>query len=296
VTFAGVLARLSEPAEAQRMRDDPTTRLPSALIAADWLRAHIPDVRILDVRSAADYERAHIPGAQWVAFDRVLTGTPQPSGARRPLPGAADFAASMKRVGISDASVVVVYDDARGSRAARLWWMLDSLGLSCGVLDGGFASWNDECELGSTRSSLSAPPLSPKTFTARAWPPSHFVDVDELAKKGDSALVLDARSSARFHGELSPLDPRPGHIPKALSAPWTENVSTKDGRLLPLPLLRTQFTSLGLRPDSEALLYCGSGVTACHNALVLRLLGVHPRVYVGSWSEWASDPARPIET
>lgn len=267
-------------------------QLPSPLVSAEWLQEHM-HVRILDVRAQEAFESAHIPGAQRVAFDQDLTGEAElGSGARRPLPAPADFAASMERVGL-DESVVVIVDDARGSRAARLWWMLESLGLSCGVLDGGFAGWSAEHEAG-----LSGPPPahSSKTFTARPWPKSHFANIDEVARAGTQALVLDGRSAARFHGAQSSLDPRPGHIPTALSAPWTANVSAEDGRLLPLPKLKSRFESLGLKTKSPVFLYCGSGVTACHNALVLRLLGVRPRVYVGSWSEWASDPARPVQS
>lgn len=247
---------------------------------------------ILDVRGPADFERGHIRGAKCIALNEDLAGERRPdSGARRPLPAPADFAALMRRVGVRDDSLVIVVDDARGSRAARLWWMLDSLGVSCGVLDGGIARWRGELEAGQGKPAAAS---ARETFVARPWPTSHFVDAEEVAHPAIGSLVLDARSAARFGGQESSLDPRPGHIPGARSAPWTENVSS-DGRMLPLAVLKSRFESLGLQKNTPVLLYCGSGVTACHNALALKLLGVRSRVYVGSWSEWASQPARPVQ-
>ncbi|MFK7999787.1 MAG: sulfurtransferase [Polyangiales bacterium] len=264
--------------------------LPSPLVSAQWLQEHQQRVMVLDVRGAADFERAHIPGARRIAIDQDLTGEGVPgSGARRPLPPAADFAAAMGRVGVGNESVVIVVDDARGVRAARLWWMLESLGVSCGVLDGGVTSWRSEVEAGKNT------PAQSESFVSRPWPKSHFIEINEVAELRGQALVLDARSAARFYGGHSSLDPRPGHIPGALSAPWTENLSDEDGRILPLPELRNRYESLGFQTNSRVVLYCGSGVTACHNALVLQLLGGRPRVYVGSWSEWASDAARPVQ-
>ena len=262
--------------------------LPSPLVSAAWLQAHMDDVRILDVRSMEDYQRTHIHGARWVSFDQL--GTPSPhSGARRPLPAPVDFAALMNDVGVHDQSLVVVYDDERGSHAARLWWMLDSLGVSCGVLDGGIALWDGERESGLSRRCEPSP-----AFTPRPWPRTHFIEADEVADDSQSALILDARSAARFGGQESPLDPQPGHIPNAQSAPWTANCA-EDGRLLPAPMLERRFGALGLEVGLPVHLYCGSGVTACHNALALRLLGVPARVYIGSWSEWASDPMRAVQ-
>ncbi len=264
--------------------------LPSPCVSASWLQQHLEAVTILDVRAfdadAADEPtRDRIPYARWVPFEE-LDGPARPGrGGRRPLPEPEAFARTLNRVGVREGTSVVVYDDMRGSRAARLWWMLDSWDFDVAVLDGGFAAWSF-----STASGLRSA-CTEGDVVARDWPRSHFVDADEV--DGRSHVLLDARGTDRFHGAPHKLDPVPGHMPGARSAPWTENVSDDDGCLLPLDALRTRFESLGALGETPVILSCGSGVTACHNALVHRQLGVSARVYVGSWSEWAAS-TRPI--
>ena len=272
------------------------------LVSVAWLETHMSRVRIIDSRWYLDgrsghaaYLGGHIPGAVWVDLDRELSAPASPESGRHPLPSPGAFAAAMTRLGIGDGTPVAVYDDARGSIAARLWWMLHLLGHEVAVLDGGISAWTGPL---ATDDVVPAPARSP--FTAREWPAVGVVDadaVDELRTRRD-ALVLDARAVSRYTQGDPAIDPRPGHIPNALSAPWTDNVDPETGRVRDADELRRRFDDLGASHARRIVAYCGSGVTACHDLLALTIAGFGDRIalYPGSWSQWGTDDTRPAET
>jgi thiosulfate/3-mercaptopyruvate sulfurtransferase len=274
--------------------------LPGPVVSADWLADHLddPTLVIADVRwyidgrsGEAAYDAGHLPGAVWVDLDNDLAGPKGLGPGRHPLPSPEHFAAAMNRLAIGDGDVVVAYDDAGGSIAARFWWMLQAIGHSAAVLDGGISSWMGEL-------SNDAPSERPDSqFSVRPWPLGSTVDavaVDTL-RRGEGAVVLDARAAERFRGEPNPIDKRLGHIPGAVSAPWAGNLDPETGRFRSVNALRERFTGLGVRSDRPAVCHCGSGVTACHNLLALTLAKLPAgRLYPGSWSDWAADPGRPV--
>ncbi|HTX47552.1 MAG TPA: sulfurtransferase [Solirubrobacteraceae bacterium] len=264
-------------------------------ITSDWLHEHLGQVVVADVRwyldgraGLAEYHRGHVPGAVFVDLDAVLAAAPSAADGRHPLPEPETFAAALAELGIGDEDTVVAYDDAGGVIAARLVWMLRATGHEAAVLDGGIGAWAGPLETG--------PPAVEAVgrFTARPWPRELLATIDEVASPSDSVL-LDARDGPRFRGESEPVDPRPGHIPGARSLPVREHLGS-DGRLLAVDELRARFEDVGVDRDVEVISSCGSGVTACHNLLLLEHLGLRPgRLYPGSWSQWSADPARPSE-
>jgi thiosulfate/3-mercaptopyruvate sulfurtransferase len=260
------------------------------LVSGEWLAAHLDDVRIVDVRwyldgrsAAAAYRRGHLPGAVRLDIDTDLSAPATLADGRHPLPSPERFAEVLGRVGIAEGQAVVTYDDAGGSIAARLWWMLHVLGEPVAVLDGGVAAWPGE-----VTTEVAHYPSLPRP--ARPWPAGRFVSADEVAST--SATVIDVRTAARYeHGDPA-VDPRPGHIPGALSKPWAGNIDADTGRLLPPAGLRARFADTA----APVVAYCGSGVTACHDLLALEVAGVtDTALYAGSWSQWAGDPERPAE-
>ncbi|MBW8870845.1 MAG: sulfurtransferase [Leifsonia sp.] len=257
--------------------------------------------RVLDVRwklggppGREEYERGHIPGAVYVDLDTELAGHGAPTDGRHPLPAEADFEEAARRWGLSDGDAVVVYDDVSGTSAARAWWLLRHAGVSdVRVLDGGFAAWREAGMPVETGAVLTAPGTINMHFGA--LPTLDADGAADLASASDGVL-LDARAGERFRGEVEPMDPRPGHIPGAVSAPTTENVGA-DGRMLPADTLAARFAALGIHGDTPVGVYCGSGVTAAHEALALVLAGLPlPPLYVGSYSAWSNDPGRPVAT
>jgi thiosulfate/3-mercaptopyruvate sulfurtransferase len=272
------------------------------LVSAAWLESHLSTVRVVDSRwyldgrsGRAAYLGGHIPGAVWVDLDHELSAPASPTAGRHPLPTAQAFAAAMTRLGIGDDTPVVVYDDARGSIAARLWWLLHMLGHDVAVLDGGIDAWT-----GPLATDDVVPEHAPSPFTARDWPAGRVVDADavEALRTRPDALVFDARAASRYaHGDPA-IDPRPGHIPGARSAPWAGNVDPDTGRVRVADDLRRRFDDLGARDARTIVAYCGSGVTACHDLLALTIAGFGDRIalYPGSWSQWGADDTRPAET
>ncbi|SEA64189.1 sulfurtransferase [Leifsonia sp. 21MFCrub1.1] len=258
--------------------------------------------RVLDVRwklggppGREEYERGHIPGAVYVDLDTELAGHGEPADGRHPLPTAEAFQEAARRWGLGDGDAVVVYDDASGTSAARAWWLLRHAGVrDVRVLDGGIAAWRDAgmpLEKGP-----GATPI-PGSITVRfgALP---TLDGDAAAALAADArgVLLDARAGERFRGEVEPVDPRPGHIPGAVSAPTTDNLGT-DGRMLPADALAQRFEGLGIGADTPVGVYCGSGVTAAHEALAMVTAGLPmPALYAGSYSAWSNDPERPVVT
>jgi thiosulfate/3-mercaptopyruvate sulfurtransferase len=266
----------------------------SVFVDPEWLREHLDEVVVADVRwyvdgrSGADaYRSGHLPGAVFVDLDTVLADPGSTGAGRHPLPDPERLAADLGALGIGDRDVVVAYDDDGGVIAARLVWMLRATGHAAAVLDGGVRAWGEPLDSGE-------PAHDPKTFTARPWPPGLIASIDDVA--ATSELLLDARDRSRYRGEFEPADARAGHIPGARSLPARENTDA-GGRLLPVSALRERLTELGVEADTPVVSSCGSGVTACHNLLVLEHAGLgRGRLYPGSWSQWSADPARPAAT
>ncbi|MET8681211.1 sulfurtransferase [Streptomyces sp. NPDC004647] len=238
------------------------------------------------------YDAGHLPGAAYIDLDTELAG-PAGGGGRHPLPDLDTFGAAMRRAGVSADRAVVTYDGGQGWAAARAWWMLRWAGHpSVRVLDGGLAAWTAE------GLPLTTEVPSPAEGTFRPEPGAlPLLSADDAAALARSGVLLDARAAERYRGEVEPIDRVGGHIPGAVSAPTTENV-TADGRFRPAQELRERFLSLGAGADGagEPGVYCGSGVSAAHQVLALAVAGVPAALYVGSWSEWSSDPARPVAT
>ncbi|GAC1324400.1 MAG: sulfurtransferase [Mycobacteriales bacterium] len=259
-----------------------------------WWQDHQHDVVLADVRwyldgrsGRAAYDEAHLPGAVFVDLDTVLAGPPSPQAGRHPLPDPQVFADGLAALGIADGDTVLGYDDGDGVVAARLVWLLRVTGHSSALLDGGLAGYHGPLD-------RHAPDRPPARFSARAWPAHLLADIEDASDL--AYAVLDAREPERYRGEVEPIDPQPGHIPGARSLPCRANVDSS-GRFLPAPVLRERFERVGVSDGASVVSYCGSGVTACHTLLALELAGFAPgRLYPGSWSQYAADPARPIAT
>jgi thiosulfate/3-mercaptopyruvate sulfurtransferase len=272
----------------------------SPLVAAEELASRLddPKLRVADVRwylgqrgeGRRRYEAGHVLGAVFVDVDTDLAAPPGPG--RHPLPDPRAFAARMGELGIGDEHDVVVYDDAGGTIAARLWWMLDALGHpNVAVLDGGLPAW----EAAGLPLTTEIRSYSPARLTAPAggWP--RTLDRAELKGRLGSVLLLDARAGKRYRGEVEPVDRVAGHIPTAISAPTDGNLDSI-GRLATPAQLRKRFAEVGVAgaEPGGVVTSCGSGITACHNALAMRIAGLpDPILYAGSWSEWstAGEPA-----
>ncbi|MEU6809378.1 sulfurtransferase [Streptomyces sp. NPDC046831] len=234
-----------------------------------------------------DYRAGHLPGAVYVDLDRELAAPPG-AGGRHPLPDADTFGAAMRRAGVSSGRPAVVYDGGQGWAAARAWWLLRWAGHpDVRVLDGGLTAWDGPLE-----TAVPEPAEGDFSPAPGALP---LLDADAAGALARSGLLFDARAGERYRGEVEPIDPVGGHIPGAVSAPTTENVGP-DGRFLPADALRARFESLGADGGRDVGVYCGSGVSAAHEVLALTVAGIPAALYAGSWSEWSSDPARPIAT
>lgn len=252
-----------------------------------------PHLVILDVRWSLEhgaehqaYLEGHIPGAEFLDLDLELAGPPG-AGGRHPLPKVEEFAASMRRHGVSFSSQVVVYDEVTGA-AARAWWMLRAAGhRRVAVLDGGLQAY---LEAGG-KLTRAQPAPRPGDFQATGfagWVGAHGLE----ACRDQGSVVVDARARARYLGQPNPLDPRPGHLPGAVSLPWTDLFDR--GRLRSPAELRRLLGESGAG-DRPVVVYCGSGVTSCAVLLALEVAGGGSgQLYPGSWSEWAADPSRPV--
>lgn len=275
------------------------------LIDSTRLNAQLahPNLCIIDCRFALDdpqygkrsYEQAHIPGAVYLDLEADLSGPVIPGQTgRHPLPQPEQLVQRLRAAGLNNDSEVVLYDDGPGAFAARAWWLLAWLGKRSGVylLDGGLKAW---CAAGGPMSSEPAV-VAPGTFDGT---PDNSLLIDARQLLADlqqpGLTLLDARALPRFLGEQEPIDPVAGHIPGAQCVPFNGNLG-EDGRFLSRQALEERFRPLVATASAERLVaYCGSGVTACHNLFALCLAG-HPlaKLYAGSWSEWITDPQRPV--
>jgi thiosulfate/3-mercaptopyruvate sulfurtransferase len=288
-----------------------------------YREGHLPGARFVDL----DRDLAGPPTARG-AGGPGSPGAGEPEagepGGRHPLPDADAFEAAMRRAGVDDGRPVLVYDESDSMAAARAWWLLRYFGhQQVQVLDGGYQAWlaaDEPIETGP------APAPPPGNFTAR---PGYLplLDAAGAARIAREGVLLDARAAERYRGEVEPVDPVAGHIPDAVSAPTTENLGPA-GRFLDPEALRARFAGLGV-PAAAAVpagapagglrtgdvppgdvppggvaadgavttgVYCGSGVTAAHEVLALSLAGIPAALYVGSWSDWITDPARAVVT
>jgi len=274
----------------------------TTLVSADQLAQHLhnPQWVVFDCRFALTraesgrqaYAKAHIPGARYAHLNEDLSAAVTPSSGRHPLPDPVLLARRLGLWGVDQSKQVIVYDDSFGSMAVRLWWLLRWLGHDAvALLDGGFPSWAKQ----GRELSAEIPIVCPAEFHSA---PNDSLWVDSqavLEALRQERVVIDARAEERFSGLVEPLDKVAGHIPGSINSPFEDNLDLR-GNFLPAEELRAHYESLlhGARPD-EVIHLCGSGVTACHNLLALEIAGMSGgKLYVGSWSEWISDPSRPI--
>jgi thiosulfate/3-mercaptopyruvate sulfurtransferase len=232
------------------------------------------------------YEKEHIPGAVYAHLDDDLCGPPFTDHGRHPLPTSEAMAAQFSRMGIDETTQVVVYDDANGAIASRLWWMLRYMEHDAvAVLNGGWQAWQEAGFRVHTGIELN----EPSRFAGAAregW----LVTLNDL---GDLPLLVDSRAPERYRGEIEPIDIRSGHIPGAVNFFYQLNWDG-NGRYMSPDLLKERFEQfLGETKVEETTFHCGSGVTACANLLALAYAGLGDgKLYVGSWSEWCRDPLR----
>lgn len=275
----------------------------TTLISTAELAAHLESRWIIadcrydlqrDAWGEEQYIAGHVPGALYVSLSRHLSNTPTGANGRHPLPSQEVMAQTFGRLGITADTQVVVYDQDCGMFASRLWWMLRYAGnMNVAVLNGGWAKW--VAEQRPTRRGTESRPVA--TFTPK-WNADWHVDLATVSKmyRDQRTLLVDARAPERFEGRVEPLDRVAGHIPGAVNHSYRLNLAD-DNTILPAEVLREQLQhDLAGHAPTQTLMYCGSGVSACHNLLAMEHAGLPgARLYVGSWSEWSADPERPVE-
>ena len=277
----------------------------TTLVDSGTLSRHIADPKwvVVDCRfSLSDhdagrraYEIGHIPGAHYAGLDQDLSSAVTPVSGRHPLPYPNVLAEKFGRWGIDKTKQVIVYDATYGAMAARLWWLLRWLGHEAvAVLDGGFPKWQ--------REGLPVAAEPSQTQAAQFHPIINHVMVVDTAEvvemlRAQNGLLIDARGDLRFRGEIEPLDKVAGHIPGAVNMPYEDNLDF-DGDFMSDEALREHYLARlnNLAPE-KVVHTCGSGVTACHNIMAMEHAGLTgSRLYAGSWSEWITDPSRPVAT
>ncbi len=259
------------------------------LVTTDWLgdRLHDEELRIADCRfylanpaqGPSEYERGHIPTAKYFSIEDDLTGASGPG--RHPLPDPTEFADRLRQFGIGNEHTVIIYDDGSSTSAARMWWMLRSLGHQrVAVLDGGWTAWSSE-----PRSVTSEVPVWEPAELKLAVQWSGTVTGDEVAA-AQGLLLVDSRAPARYRGDEEPIDPVAGHIPGAVNVPYQDN-NAEGGLFLAQEDLKQRFSMIA--QESDVVFYCGSGVTACNNILAAEAAGYSDTLlYEGSWSDWCA--------
>jgi thiosulfate/3-mercaptopyruvate sulfurtransferase len=259
-------------------------------------RPTVLDVRwtLGDPHGRKHFEARRIPGSVYVDLETELAAEAAPRAGRHPLPDPGALQIAARRWGVRRDAGVVVLDDNGGLSAARAWWLLSWVGVAdVRVLDGGLRAWE---AAGYPIDDASVPVFEPVEGDV-VLRPGHLptLDADRAADLARTGLLLDARAGERYRGEAEPIDPRAGHIPGAVSAPTAENLAA-DGGLRPAEELRARFAALGAADARSVGVYCGSGVTAAHEILALRIAGIDAALYPGSWSQWSGDPERPAAT
>jgi thiosulfate/3-mercaptopyruvate sulfurtransferase len=269
----------------------------TALVSAAELLTATPRPVLLDVRWALGdphgrerYLAGHLPGAVFADLETELAAPPAPAGGRHPLPPVEGLQAAARRWGIRADSAVVAYDATGGLAAARAWWLLRWGGLGdVRLLDGGLDAWvaaGGDLETGDV-----VPEPGDVVLTGGGMPTLTADEAAALPARG--GVLLDARAGERYRGEVEPVDPRAGHVPGAVSAPTTENLTAGGTFRDDLP---DRFAALGVRPGTAVGVYCGSGVTAAHEVAALAQAGIEAALWPGSWSQWSADPSRPVAT
>ncbi|MCA6511036.1 MAG: sulfurtransferase [Pseudanabaena sp.] len=263
------------------------------VVSSAWLHTHLydPQLVILDCRYSLmnqelgfnQYQESHIEGAYFLDLNRDLSSPIQKHGGRHPLPDINQLAAKLSQIGVtSGETMIVAYDDSRFGFAARLWWLLRYMGHEyVAVLDGGFAGWQAQnYETSSTVPSVRVGKFIPNIQT------EFVVDIETVKSRKDlpEVVLIDSREGDRYRGEREPIDPIAGHIEGAVNYPWVE-VTNEQGFVIDNQGDRWQ----EVKNAQEAIVYCGSGVTACVNLLSLKLAGIETgKLYAGSWSDWSS--------
>jgi thiosulfate/3-mercaptopyruvate sulfurtransferase len=275
--------------EAVALSGELTSDNPPVLLDTRWSLAGPPGREV--------YAEGHVPGAVFVDLDLELAAPPG-AGGRHPLPDPAVFAAAMRRAGVTLDRPVVVMDGREGSQAARIWWLLRHHGHDdVRLLDGGLAAWvaaGGDVATGDEGSPYDDEGPAGARFTADvARLP--VLDADGAAALARDGVLLDARAEARYLGRTEPIDPVAGHIPGAVCFPTLDLVEP-DGTFLPADVIRMLFAGVDVRPGTAVGVYCGSGVTASHEVLALAEAGIEAALYAGSWSDWITDPSRPVAT
>ncbi|WP_237565511.1 sulfurtransferase [Ornithinimicrobium cavernae] len=281
---------LIDPAELAELlaSDDPEER--PVLLDIRWSLGTPTD------EHRAEYLAGHLPGAAFVPMKGGLAGEEAPDGrgGRHPMPRLLDAQEAFREAGVTAVRPVVVYDGATSVGAARAWWLLTYYGKSqVRVLDGGYAAWL----AAGLPTETGEPEIEPGDIVLTPGG-RRLLDADGLEHYLDRHQVVDSRPAERFRGEQETVDPVAGHIPGAISIPALKNVD-ESGRFLPADDLELRFTARGIQPDKRTAIYCGSGIQACHMALAMEVaeVGVYdPAIYIGSWSDWITDPERPIAT
>jgi thiosulfate/3-mercaptopyruvate sulfurtransferase len=273
----------------------------TTLVSTEELQQNLASWRVFDCRhdlmkpdqGEQQYREAHIPGALFAHLDRDLSAPRENRGGRHPLPYPGAFLAWLGQQGLRPGDQVVCHDAGSGVIAARLWWMLRWVGHEAvAVLDGGLAKWLAEGRPTTT----AVPRVAHTSYPVRPCAYS-VVGIGFVREPGQNLLLLDARAPARFRGEHEPIDPVAGHIPGAKNRFCNDNVGAAGTFKSPAALQEEFRAILGDKAPAEVVNYCGSGVSACHNLLAMEIAGLRgARLYAGSWSDWISDPARPVGT